>query len=238
MMRRMKHVAWCGLVLAACQFSSSTSGGGVHYGGGGGDDRASGAGTSHPVTVPNLFGLTRPEAEAALRAAGITGQLELNQNHGSCGSAVDKHVVELGHVCQQAPAAGQQTSSTLFVSVMIQDENPWRGELGGGRTWYLLPDVVGLPLEQAYAKLKGAGFPSMEVFHVRYIERADCKPNLVCEMFPEALTRSDNSSDKTLTVGQPRDRQVDPDGRPKARTGPPPQAPQAPQKKPDLGDMF
>jgi beta-lactam-binding protein with PASTA domain len=232
----------CGLLLAACQLTTSSGahfgGGGTSSGGGGGtssggDDRVSGASTGHTVTVPDVFNLTRPQAEAALRSAGITGNIELDTNHGSCGSVVDGKVVELGHVCRQAPAAGQQTSSTLFVTLMLQEENPWHGELGGGRSWYLLPDVVGLPLDQAFAKLKAAGFPSMDVFHVYYVQRADCKPGIVCEMVPRALERADNSSDKNLTVGQPADRHLDPDHRPKPTT-----APTTPAKKPGLGDQF
>lgn len=228
----MKVMGVCVLGVAACQFSAA-----AHFGG---DKRVGGGGDSHSVTVPDLFGMTKDEALAAMRGAGITGELEVGMNQGLCGSVVDGKVVELDRVCRQQPAAGQVTSSTLFVSVTLQTENPWRGDLGDGRHWYLLPNVIGLSLDQAYAKLRAAGFTTMDVFHIRSVDQASCKPNIVCEMYPDPMTRADNSSDKMLTVGA-LEQQTDP-GQPPVQgnsKGPPPASAQTlPAKKSGLGDLF
>jgi beta-lactam-binding protein with PASTA domain len=230
----MTQVGVLVLVLAGCQFSTS-AGGTLRRGGGGGTAN----GESTTVTMPDLFQLTRAQADAAIHEAGITGELEIETNHGTCGSVVDHHVVELGHVCRQTPAAGNQTSSRLFVAIQLQDENPWHGELGGGRRWFLLPDLAGMTTDQARDKLHALGFTAGDHLRVSYVDEPGCKPNIVCRTYPEAMTRTDNTSDKLLFAGRPLDgpsaRHDTPDvhAAHDGKASPPPA-----QKKSDLGDLF
>ena len=238
--------ACCAVVLAACQFSTSTTGGTFGRTGGGGGEGGGGGG-SHTVTVPDLFQLTQAQAEAAIRKAGITGELQLETNHGICGSVVEHQVVELGHVCRQAPAAGQQTSSSLFVTILVQTENPWHGDLGGGRRWFLLPDLAGMTVDQARDKLRALGFTASDRLQISYVDEPGCKPNIVCRTYPEAMTRTDTTSDKLLYAGRPPETAQRPQaptppaptgsGDATAPTGPTPPTP-PPAKKPDLGDLF
>ncbi|HEU0035552.1 MAG TPA: PASTA domain-containing protein [Kofleriaceae bacterium] len=183
--------------LSACQFSTSM-GGGPH----GPSTSTTPAPTSGPgrsVTMPNLFGMTRAEAEATLARLGFQKPLSID-DHSLCGSVVDGKIVELGRVCYQSPAPGQSTSTTLTSSVRIQTENPYGGTLPGGRTWFLMPNLVGQPVDAARAKLRELGYVTKDV-KIAYVD--DCGPNLVCRTGPEPLTRTDTTSDKVFWVGRP-----------------------------------
>jgi beta-lactam-binding protein with PASTA domain len=119
----------------------------------------------------------------------------------------------------------------------VQTENPYRGDLGSGRFWFLMPDLVGNQLDQARAKIRDLGFTSKEV-EISYVDRPGCGPNVICETYPESLTRTDNTSDKRFYVGRPIDR-VEPQRQTPARPDPkqpPAKQPPPTQKKPD--DIF
>jgi beta-lactam-binding protein with PASTA domain len=151
--------------------------------------------------MPNVVMMTREEALSALRQAGFSR--EVNFDTSACGSTIDNTtVVELGRVCYQAPAAGHETSTGSPVSLRVQNENPWRGELSSGRFWFLMPDFSGASLDVARAKLRALGFTAKEPL-ISYVEEAGCRPNVVCRTSPERFSRADNTSDKVLYVGQP-----------------------------------
>lgn len=191
----MKQLGWWGVVvLAGCQFSTSTTLG---------TGPRTTSGESQNLTMPNLMLMTQAEAEAAVRAAGFERAPEVD-NNSLCGSVVDKKIVDRGRVCSQAPAAGQVTFSRTPITIRVQTENPYGGELGGGRKWFLMPDLVGADVDQARSRLKQLGFVSKEV-NVSFVDRPGCKPNVVCETYPEGLTRTDNTSDKLFYVGKPPD---------------------------------
>lgn len=217
----MRHIGW--LVLAAgCQLSGSMFKGTTTPGGGGG------GGERQLRTVPSVFGMTRPEAEATLRRAGFTKEVRIDDSS-ACGSTVDDQVIELGRICYQSPGAGQQLPSLTIIALRIQTENPWRGDLGGGRSWFLMPDMTGLTLDQAKAKLRELGFVSREP-KVKYSDEPGCRPNIVCATHPARLRRADNTSDKVLVVGAP----------PEAAAAAAAAAaePATPAKPPSLGDNF
>lgn len=156
---------------------------------------------SELVTMPDLFLMTRAEAEAAVARAGFERGVGLDTSS-ICGSAVDGKVIELGRVCSQSPAAGQKNSPRVPIRIRVQHESPWRGQLGGGRSWFLMPDLVGVPVEQAKQKLRSLGFVSKEV-KIAYVDDRGCAPNTVCKTVPEGLSRADNTSDKLFYVGRP-----------------------------------
>jgi beta-lactam-binding protein with PASTA domain len=167
--------------------------------------------------------MTRAEAEETLRRAGFKAQPELDEF--ACGSTLeDKRVVELGRVCYQMPAPGQQASLAIPVKLRVQNENPWRGEYRAGRSWFLMPDFAGTDVEAAKAKIRELGFTAKEV-KISYVVEVGCKPNKVCRTTPEAWSRADSTSDKLFVVGQPPEqagaagtsttKPATPDGKPK-----------------------
>ncbi|HEY4244019.1 MAG TPA: PASTA domain-containing protein [Kofleriaceae bacterium] len=220
MMGRIGMVA----LLAGCQMATAGSTLGPHGGGDAGEH-----------AVPQLFGMTHAQAEAAARAAGFTPPLE-DETQAACGSLVDGKVVELGTICGQQPVAGQAARADMTIRVRVQRENPWRGVGSNGEGWFLMPPVVGLTLDDARTKLRTAGFSVADRIHVTAVEDPACRPNVVCRTYPDAMTRSSLSSDKSLVIG------MDPTTRPPAPPAPPPTENGAPPppapKQTSLGDLF
>jgi hypothetical protein len=213
-------------LLAGCQVTTGSSGSTLGPRGGG---------DAGEHTVPRLFGLTRPQAEEAARVAGFTAQLE-DETQQACGSLVDGKIVELGTICEQQPVAGQVARADMTIRVRVQRENPWRGVGSNGEGWFLMPPVVGLTLDDARTKLRAAGFSAADRIHVSAVEDPACRPNVVCRTYPDAMTRSSITSDKSLVVG------MDPNAKPPAPPAPPPTdggpAPAPAPKQTSLGDLF
>lgn len=196
----------------------------------------SGDGERRIVTVPNVVLMSRADAEATLRRAGFAHPPSVDTS--LCGSTLEHTtIVELGQVCSQAPAAGQQTSTTISVSIRVQTEDPRRGDLGNGRFWFLMPNLVGTDLDAARAKLRALGFISKDV-QISYVEDGSCKANIVCRTYPEQMTRTDNTSDKVFYVARPLAPATIPGqpptnpGQPAAKPGQPPPPPSP--AKPDI----
>jgi len=158
-------------------------------------------GGSRSVTTPNVLFMSRYEAEAALRLAGFERGVSVDDSS-LCGSTVERKVVELGHVCHQAPAGGQPGSSSIPVILRVQTQNPYRGDLGNGRFWFLLPDFKGVPVDAARAKVRALGYTTKEV-QIAYVDRPGCAPSTVCETVPEGLSRADSTSDMLFYAGRP-----------------------------------
>jgi beta-lactam-binding protein with PASTA domain len=235
--RDMKHVGLGLVALSACTLTKGSLGSGSNtttaqpvqspargvrgHDNSGGEDRI--------VAMPSLILMTRAEAEGALRRAGFSRPLNID-NQSICGSTLDDHktIIELDRVCYQHPAPGQETRTTASISIRIQTENPWRGPLSGDRFWFLMPDLTGVDVEVAKAKLRELGFTSKDV---RISFTDECAPNLVCKTYPEKLTRTDNTSDKVFYVGRAPDRPT-----PAKPPDPPPApaTPATPTKPPDI----
>ena len=88
------------------------------------------------VEVPNLVGLSRAEADAALERAGLT-----------LGSvAVVSDETPKGYILAQNPDAGTEVTESTFIDV----------KLSSGRM--RVPDVLGLEVGEAMVALRRAGF--------------------------------------------------------------------------------
>lgn len=74
---------------------------------------ASGVDMTGQVTMPDVFKLPRDQATAALRHAGVQG--EIHEEASLCGTVVNGRIVETGEVCEQQPAAGRQQGARLSV---------------------------------------------------------------------------------------------------------------------------
>lgn len=103
------------------------------------------------VTVPELVGLTRQEAENDLRDTGLNLVWE----------EVYNPAVDPGQVCAQQPAAGRtvKQGQTLTVSVSL------------GTRWLTVPDLTGQGRDEALQILRDQGFGvSVEFLHDNTIE--------------------------------------------------------------------
>jgi beta-lactam-binding protein with PASTA domain len=180
------------------------------------------ASSSENRRVPDVMFKSRAEAEAAIRSAGFERPPNID-NSSSCGSVIDGRIVDIGHVCSQSPAGGREMGARIPITLRVQMENPYGGELGGGRRWFLMPTLVGQHVDKARARLKELGFVSKEV-KISDSDDPNCKPNIVCKTYPEALNRTDTTSDKVFYVGK--------------STQPTQPAQPAQPPKPSMGDAF
>jgi beta-lactam-binding protein with PASTA domain len=154
--------------------------------------------SSDTVTIPNVFGMTRTQAEAALTHAGVTGSIDYNDS--LCGSIVDGKIIELGQVCYQRPAPGPH-NPRLSVTLRVQTEDPRHGNIGKNNEWHLMPSLVGFSLERAREAMRSAGFSTKDHVEVMRVQEAGCMPYIVCRTRPEANDRAGQSSSKTIFVG-------------------------------------
>ncbi len=236
----MTKVGACFVLLfgvVGCKFAGSiTSAGGSSSSPSTSSSSGPSAATSENLTVPNVMFMTRAEAEATLARAGF--RAPSIDDHSICGSVVEKQIVELGRVCHQHPPAGRQQGGRIPVSIRVQTENPYGGDLGGGRRWFLMPDLVGQHVDKARATLKQLGFVTKEV-KLTDSDDPSCKPNIVCKSYPERMTRTDTASDKLFYVGKAPDLPKPPaspltPGQPLPPATPTP----TPTPKPSMGDAF
>jgi hypothetical protein len=156
--------------LASCVPPIASSGA-VHSGAtSASDDRADGDVATQIITVPDVTGKTRVEAEAALRAAGVRGEIET----ADVPPGVD---VTVAHVCYQNPGGGEQTSATLQVSIGFGcNEAPPAHEAE------LV--LVGVSADEATRRLRAAGFTE-EIAVEAISDDPACKPRTVCRVFPD-----------------------------------------------------
>ncbi|NLV42855.1 MAG: PASTA domain-containing protein [Candidatus Hydrogenedentes bacterium] len=93
-----------------------------------------------PVAVPDLTGLTVPEAEAALAAAELTA-----------GAVTEEHsaTVPAGRILRQDPVAGIQVAPGSAVALVVS--------LGPAPVTVPVPNVMGLTVSEAEAALAAAG---------------------------------------------------------------------------------
>jgi hypothetical protein len=222
-------VSVAGCVLAPSGLSSVGSGGGPG---------TSSAGVAGQITVPNLFGLPKEQAIAALRRAGYQG--DPTEDSSLCGSVVDGRVMELGQVCYQHPPAGRVQGARLPISIRVQRESPWHGNAGRANEWRLMPTLVGMSVEQARARLKQVGFPREDLVRVAWVDEPGCRPLTVCRTQPAPLERASVNNEQVMFAGR------DPDAKTSSAevAGQPPTAvdPKQPPLKqpaqPNVGDLF
>lgn len=192
------------MLLASCTIAASPA----PYSGGPGPSQpepvqpepARASGSRARITVPNLFRMQERDAIAALREAGFTGRLSYNQS--ACPSVVDGHIIETGQICYQHPPAGRLQGARLPISVTVQRDNPRHGAIGRNTEWRLLPDLVGMHIDQAKKTLREAGFPIEAPTQFIRRQVPGCKPDHVCSMYPQGLKRSSLRSGRAIVVGE------------------------------------
>lgn len=155
------------------------------------------------VTIPNVFKMKKEQAIAELRRAGVQG--DIVEDGSLCGSIVDGRVVELGEVCYQHPPGGRVQGSRLVVSIRVQTEDPWHGNVGTHNEWRLMPRLVGLTVDQARAEMIRVGFRRDDRVQLVIADEAECKPNIVCRQYPDPLDRAGINDGKIVYVGRDPD---------------------------------
>jgi beta-lactam-binding protein with PASTA domain/predicted Ser/Thr protein kinase len=128
------------------------------------------------VTIPSVVGQTVEDAVAELTQAGLDAQVvEVNS---------DK---EVGTVTAQAPAAG----TTVVEGTQV------RINVSRGPKPVSVPNVIGLPYDQAAAELQGAGF------RVSRIDvESELAAGIVVDQDPNGGTESSRGSTITLSVSK------------------------------------
>ena len=178
--------------LAACVPPALTTGGT--------STSTTGPDASGNITVPDVFGMPKDQAIAALRRAGMQG--DIGDDSGLCGSVVEGRVIELGAVCAQHPAPGAVQGARLSARLRVQTENPWHGNAGKVTEWHLMPNLVGMPVEQARAEMKRVGFERDDRVFLQRVDEPGCKPRTVCRTNPDSMSRAGINSDKIVYVGR------------------------------------
>lgn len=149
--------------------------------GGGGTSSGDGGGASGNVTVPDVVGKTQSEAEAAVASAGLRGGVKFQDDPGTWNAS--------SKICTQTPGGGQQSASSLFISVRfchvdapVVDKHP---------------NIIGLSVADATKKAKAVGYTGkIEVLTMSEYD-ADCKADTVCRVMPEYW---DLNQERTLTL--------------------------------------
>lgn len=161
---------------------------------------SSDSGASGQVTIPNVFKMKKEQAIAELRRAGVRG--DIDEDTSLCGSVVDGHVVEQGEVCYQHPPGGRGQGSRIVVSIRVQTENPWHGNVGTHNEWRLMPKVIGMTIDQARAEMLRVGFQRDDRVQLVIADEVECKPNIVCRQYPDPLDRAGINDGKIVCVGR------------------------------------
>lgn len=167
MKRVLLIVGLCSLLGCPLQTSSSstmpsTGGGAANNGGGDG-------GGGGNVMVPDVVGKTQSEAEAAISSAGLRGGIRVGNDPGSYDIASAK-------ICTQTPGSGQQSASSLFVSVRFCTVEKAYVDNEG--------DVTGMTVAAAQKAIKDKGFTGTVEVSELYEFDKDCKDGTVCRFDP------------------------------------------------------
>ncbi len=138
-------------------------------GGGGTSSSSGGGGSTGNVTVPDVVGKTQSEAEAAVASAGLRGGIRFDQDAGTWDAS--------STICSQVPGGGQQSASSLFISVRFcQVETP-RGSKQ--------PELAGLSVADATKRAQAAGYTGKIEVATQHDYDASCKADTVCRYYPE-----------------------------------------------------
>jgi hypothetical protein len=185
---------------------------------------ANGPDASGNITIPNVFGMSKEQALAELQRVGFRGTP--SDDSSLCGSVVDGRVIEIGQVCFQHPAPGRVQGARLPISLRVQTENPWHGNIGKPNEWRLMPNVINKNVEEARAELKRVGFSRDDRVLLQLVDDPSCKPLIVCRTYPEPMQPAGVSSDKIVFAGRDPNASSKP-VEPIAPTAPKPDAPKS-----------
>jgi beta-lactam-binding protein with PASTA domain len=194
-------------LLASCQLKTSLPGATTATPAApAGDDRATASGPDPTATMPDLHGMTRDEAIAAMKRAGIEPSSIDHDSSIACSDDQTPH----GRVCYQAPIAGAQTLAHLSVTINFQEADPDSHTPGVPGAHYPMPDVRGLTVAAARKKLAAAGLSSKD--HVAMLITDDCpKRGVVCGQEPDPGATTFTEQPKLVRVQRDAELNADTD---------------------------
>jgi serine/threonine-protein kinase len=145
------------------------------------------------AVVPNIMGLSKERAEAALTKAGFFPDVDSASGDPADDASFEDcyNGTHAGTVCAQLPAAGTHASKQDRVTAML-------GEAADEKV-IVMPDLTGMTLDQAQATLKKLGF-----FSARPVSNYSdaCKPKVICaQHFPAGMKVRWRRS-QTVDVGE------------------------------------
>jgi beta-lactam-binding protein with PASTA domain len=133
------------------------------------------------VPMINVMGKTPDQAIAALRAAGFTGELEVNRTALEC---VDAEKVA-GHINCQRPDVGQLAYRNHAVNVTVYETPRHDGRLIRDQ----LEKVVGMSVADAQKYMKSIGHTGeLQVYEDPHHFYKGCEKDRVCKVAPEMGT--------------------------------------------------
>jgi hypothetical protein len=132
------------------------------------------------IVIPDVSGKHRAEAEAALRAAGVRGEIHMDDASANSNFAI-------ATVCVQTPGGGHQSRATLSVMLTYCQPPPPKPDRN--------PTLVGLSVQDAERLARSRGFTGE--FHVKVLPQLDvkCQPSMVCNLSPDVGWQNAHSLD-------------------------------------------
>jgi beta-lactam-binding protein with PASTA domain len=148
------------------------------------------------VDVPDLRGL---DVDQARKVAGRHGSLELEVlDRYACDYDDDRDMLLEGQVCDQKPVAGTSVVEGSTIKVVVERDTYEHGGVGTTNEWRRMPDLVGMPVDEAHAELARLGFDDGELS----VEHdTACPARVVCGSQPEPGHRKVRARAGRLYVG-------------------------------------
>lgn len=154
------------LVLAGCSVTSSLTGG------------ASSPSGNDRLVMPDLMGKTAEEANAILRSAGFSTEVEVNRRALEC---VDAAQVP-GRINCQDPEPGRPVYRSAIIGVTVFEERKIAGALVRAQ----LVKVRGMTIADARTYLKSIGHGGDVVLFEQHVWSDACGVGKVCDVAPES----------------------------------------------------
>ncbi len=137
---------------------------------------------AHPIDVPNIVGLSAPNARLVIR----TANLQINE-----GGFVPSDTYLQGIVARQAPPAGTQVTEQARVTIYISN--------GRREPDTIMPDLLNLSYSSALDSLRAHGFDFGRL-KLQREERGDLLPDTVLDQFPDPGTPAKTTEEVVLIV--------------------------------------
>ena len=117
------------------------------------------------IAMPDVTGKSRTDAEAAIRAAGLRGKIEVDLQSGPSSR----------EVCRQVPSPGGKTNSTFTLTLEMCTRDAHE---------HVRPELEGLSVEAATKLAKASGYTGKIEVHYLDEYAAGCKDDTVCRVDP------------------------------------------------------
>jgi len=140
---------------------------------------------------PDFRGDDLPTVVKKLDALGKHGEVVTDWNRCTHGQSEG---LKPRTVCRQSPTPGQMTASSVETRVNLTMDTQEEAQVAT----LVMPDVVGMPLEEAKAELAAAGLTRLRV---KEMSAPDCMPGNVCATSPAGGKKAYPQTVQTLFIG-------------------------------------